>query len=140
MKDKDIAKLKELAQIIDGISVDFLIVIPTLEIIEDGSLNLDKVIPKEDIIDGLPIRWAFYHWVSGHSSHGWEFAKWRRYLLSSNIRGYQKVFDVFKDERFMYDAKRFLACNNANTLAGFIRFYQKCLTDYEAEYLTIKSY
>ncbi len=89
------------------------------------------VIPKQDIVEGLPIRWAFYRFVSGHSVHGWKFSKWREYLLGFNRHGYEIVFEVFNDESFMQDTKNFLCCNQANTLAGFISFWFKCCKEYE---------
>lgn len=89
------------------------------------------MIPKQDIIDGLPIRWAFYRWMSGHSSHGWEFEKWRKYLLGSNERGYEKVFSMFTDPRFKSDTIHFLDYNRATTLAGFIKYWFKCCEEYE---------
>ncbi len=48
----DIAKLRELAQVIDGISANFWVVIPTLEIVEESSLNRDKMIIVSRISQG----------------------------------------------------------------------------------------
>ncbi len=88
------------------------------------------MIPKQDIIDGLPIRWTFHCWMCAPHAR-WEFTDWRRYLLSWDLRGYQKVFDLFEHPQFMHDTQHFLSCNNADTIAGFIKFWFKCCKEYE---------
>ena len=102
------------------------------------------MIPKQDIIAGLPIRWAFTYWRSGPG--GWKFEHWRDYLLRMEESGAKgncihdhdcvstkKIFRIFDEPDFMWSTRKFLECNNASTLAGFIRFYQECLEQYKAE-------
>lgn len=97
-------------------------------------------IPKEDIEAGLPIRWAFYRFMSGYGN-GWEFEKWRDYLLrmeefnpdedNYDCRAISTLTRIHDEPDFLWDTKKFLKCNNANTLAGFITAYQKWINQYE---------
>lgn len=89
--------------------------------------DLNRPIPKQDIIDGLPIRWAFHVWLTGGQ---WKFKEWREYLLSFNQRGYEMIKDIYTEPRFRLDVIHFLDFNRATTLAGFIRFYLKCQDEY----------
>jgi len=86
------------------------------------------MIPKQDIIDGLPIRWAFHKWLTGGQ---WKFNEWRECLLSFNQRGYEIVYEVFNDERFMLDTRHFLEAHNAMTLTGFIKLWLKSCKEYQ---------
>jgi hypothetical protein len=87
------------------------------------------LIPKQDIIEGMPIRWAFHCWLTPPESR-WKFTEWRDYLLSFDEPSYEMIPVIFTDYRFRHDVQGFLCCNNASTLAGFIRFYIKCQVEY----------
>lgn len=86
---------------------------------------------------GLPIRWAFHVWLTGGQ---WEFKRWRDYLLRMeeadclhdyDCVGTKKVFRIFTKPDFRLYVIHFLDWHKASTLAGFIRWYQGELKNYE---------
>lgn len=67
------------------------------------------------------------------------FRDWREYLLSWNETTLEIVgrmnFCLFRqhppaDPTFLPRTRAFLQMNNALTLAGFVKFYLKCLEEY----------
>lgn len=93
-------------------------------------------IPKQDLINALPIRWAFHVWYCGRPQ--WVFQEWRDYLIEPNSDYVIQCIERFvlgKDESdpsFPNNALGFLTHNRATTLAGFIRFWLKCCREYKA--------
>lgn len=96
-------------------------------------------IPKEDIMAGLPIRWAFYRFISGYGD-GWKLEEWREYLLrmekpspdaNYDCSAINNLVTLHDRPNFLFNTRKFLKCNNAITLAGFITAYQKWTGEYE---------
>ncbi len=90
-------------------------------------------IPKKDIVYGLPIRWFFHCYVCRESYvQVWHFPRWREYLLSWDKYGVKLLLEQFDTvPNFKELTEHRLIANKANSLAGFIRLYQKAAGDYE---------
>lgn len=90
----------------------------------------NRTIPKEDIENFLPIRWAFHIYCNSWSGR-WKFNKWRAYLLEMEVDWDGCIEAFIKNEgTFQTRVLAWLAIENVKDFASLIKLYNKCLDEY----------
>lgn len=110
-----------------------------MQVKQDEGAN--KIIPRQDLINVLPIRWAFHCSNDDGSprSPQWHFPEWRDYLMEPTLEAFDGhihnirhiLYNKGTDQTFPQMTKDILTYNNARTLVGFIHFWSKCCREYK---------